>query len=171
MVMRIERLMLGFAFLSVTLFACLNAVRAEDEKPGNEQGIAAGQNEQRAKVVEILKKKLEQLKAQGKSRNTSENATDDDFYVLGTADVNVQSRHAEIRFSAKYGQQDTAEFLADYILAQPNGMLRQWHVFYRVKGSDQAQQTLLAVRNQYDQMQAYRAQMQRIYNARSTRRC
>lgn len=162
MVIRIERLILGFAILSVILCACLSSVQAEDGTPGSYQGVASRADEQRTKVVEVLMKKLEKLKPQGKLEKAV-----DDFYVLGTSDVNVRSRHAEVRFSAKQGQQDVAEFLADYILAQPNGMIRQWYVFYRVKGPDQAQQALVAVRNQYDQAQRYQIQMQKIYNARA----
>ena len=73
--------------------------------------------------------------------------------------------------SSDLGKEDVAEFLADYILAPPDGWVHQWHVFYRVKGAEQGQEALLAVRNQYDQVQAYRAQMERIYNAKTTRRC
>ena len=166
MAARIERLMRGFAVLSLTWFTCLSSMQAANGEPDDYQVVSPAANEQRVKVVTVLTKKLGQFKIQGKVIKEA-----DDFFVVGTADVNLQSRHADIRFFVKQGKQDVAEFLADYILAPPDGMVHQWHVFYRVKGPEQGQQALLAVRNQYDKVRAYRAQMQRIYNAKTTRRC
>jgi len=162
----LENLLRGFAILTLTWFTCLSSMQAEDGKPADYQAVAPAANDQRTKVVTVLTRKLGQFKLQGKLIKEA-----DDFYVVGTADVNLQSRHADIRFFVKQGKEDVAEFLADYILAPPDGLVHQWHVFYRVKGPEQGQEALLAVRNQYDQVRAYRAQMQRIYNAKTTRRC
>ena len=166
MAAHIERWMRGFAVLLLALFTCLGPMQAEDGKPGDYQVTSPAANDQRTKAVTVLTRKLGQFKLQGKVIREA-----DDFFVVGTADVNLQSRHADIRFFVKQGKQDVAEFLADYILAPPDGMVHQWHVFYRVRGPEQGQQALLAVRNQYDEVRAYRAQMQRIYNAKTTRRC
>jgi len=120
----------------------------------------------RKKMADKLERKLGRLKPQGTSKKGT-----DDYYLLGTADVNLRNRHADVRFGVKQGQRAVAEFLADYILSQPQGTLRQWHVFYRLKDSTQAQQALLLTRGQYDRMTAYRQQIRKIYKAKASRRC
>lgn len=166
MAARRERWIPSFTVLALALFICLNPMQAEDGKPGDYQADSLAANDHRTRVVAVLTRKLGKLKFQGKLIKEA-----DEFFVVGTADVNLQSRDADIRFFVKQGKEDVAEFLADYILAPSDGLVHQWHVFYRVKGAEQGQEALLAVRNQYDQVQAYRAQMERIYNAKTTRRC
>jgi len=49
----------------------------------------------------------------------------------GTAEVNAKTRHADVRFYAKQGQDAVADFLVSFILDAPENVLRQWHVFGR----------------------------------------
>ena len=46
-----------------------------------------------------------------------------------------------------------------------------WDVFGRVKSLEQAEEALTLIRKQYDEAQAYRAEIARIYRAQTTRRC
>jgi len=119
----------------------------------------------RDKMISTLYRQLGRLKPHNSGRKDP-----DDYYLLGTAEVNLATRNADIRFDVKQGQRDVAEYLADYVLSQPQTSVRRWHVFYRLKEAQQAQQALQFTRDQYDRMKSYQAQMQKIYKARCTRR-
>lgn len=94
-----------------------------------------------------------------------------DYFLVGTADLNNETKHADVKFDFKQGQQSTAEFLADYVMNESESVSHKWHVFARFKETQQAQQGLTDIRQQYDQMVAYQEQIKRIYAAASVTRC
>ena len=120
----------------------------------------------RAKLAASIERRLGRLQPMG-----SKLKSPDDYYVLGTADLRQEDRHADVCFQKLQGQKATADFLAGYILEAPEKTLRQWHVFARLKADDQADQFLQFVRMQYDQVREYRENVGRIYQAKTTRRC
>ena len=120
----------------------------------------------RAKLAGSIERRLGRLQPMG-----SKLKSPDDYYVLGTADLRLEDRHADVCFQKLQGQKATADFLAGYILEAPQKTLRQWHVFARLKADDQADQFLQFVRMQYDQVRDYRENVGRIYQAKTTRRC
>ena len=70
----------------------------------------------------------------------------------------------------KQGQRTVAEFLVDYILDSPEQSVRKWHVFYRLKDAQQADQALQFTRLQYDQMESYREKIKQTYQAKTVKR-
>jgi hypothetical protein len=116
----------------------------------------------------------------------------DDVFVVGTGELRLANRHADVRFQTMRGTSDVASFLIAYILGAPEQTQRQWHVFIRVKNEPEADQFLAELRRQYDAdgvppntgsyaslrptMTPYSAQSTQstiasIYGAKTTRRC
>ena len=120
----------------------------------------------REKTVKTIEKQLGKMTAA-----TSKKKSVDDCWVVGTAEVQLTTQNADIRFEVRKGQRETAEFLADFILGQTPETPRQWHVFARFKSADEAELFVAARRQEFDQAEAYRQQMADIYHARTTRRC
>ena len=125
------------------------------------------ENRKRNKMVAEFMRRLGRFKPYG------ENSKKDisDCYLVATADIVTNTQSADVRFSVVAGQKETAEFLVDYILGAPPKTLRKWHVFARFKDETVANQGLAMARTRYDQMVAYRQQLQKIYAVQSTRRC
>lgn len=121
----------------------------------------------RDKAIADFERRLGKFKPLGKDKRKGP----DDYYLTGTAVINPQTQHADVRFQVVQGQRKTAEFLVDFIAGQAEGTLNKWHVFARFKESADADQGLASARQQYDQMVAYRQEMQRIYQVLSTTRC
>jgi hypothetical protein len=94
-----------------------------------------------------------------------------DIFVIGIAELNLTSRHADVRFQAKEGQKSVARYLVDYTLDAPDKTLRQWQVLGRVKTDEEADESLKKIRADYDMSVAYRATIAKMYQAASTRRC
>ena len=78
-----------------------------------------------------------------------------DYFIIGTAELNLATKHADVRFEVKQGQQAAAEFLVDYVAAPPANAVRQWQGFSRVKDAQQADAAVAQLRMQYDQAVAY----------------
>jgi hypothetical protein len=95
----------------------------------------------------------------------------DDIFIIGIAELNLKSRHADVRFQAQQGQKKVSRFLVDYTLDAPDETLRQWQVLARVKTDDEADESLKKIRADYDESVAYRAKIAKMYQALSTRRC
>jgi hypothetical protein len=95
----------------------------------------------------------------------------DDYYITCTAQLNQATRQVDICFQVRQGQQDVADFLADYMLNPPEKTLRNWHVIARFSNPEAAEVAVEATRSQYDQMVAYRTQLEKQYRAKKSRRC
>lgn len=94
----------------------------------------------------------------------------DDFFLLGTAQLDAVSKNADLCFQVKQGQTEVADFIADYILDEPDRAVRKWHVFARFKDNQTAEEGLVHLQQRYDLANEYQAQIARIYAARATRR-
>ncbi|NQT40742.1 MAG: hypothetical protein HQ581_24825 [Planctomycetes bacterium] len=120
----------------------------------------------RQAMIKKMARQLGRLPVEDATRRSME-----DFYLIGTADLNQQTQHADVCFQVLQGQQKVAPFLVEYILDAPEGTLRRWHVFVRFKDSGLAEEALQMARTQYDEAQSYREEIARTYQARTTRRC
>jgi hypothetical protein len=94
-----------------------------------------------------------------------------DYFVIGTADLNTATLHADIRFEILSGVKSAADFLLDFIFNRPTSHLGEWHVFFRGRTEDQATEFRQQMRDWYDSLQAQREQLAAIYHAKSTARC
>lgn len=160
-----------------TVPAELPAGSGGDYTPGGDSGQVNASGEQatrqvtpstdprRKKFIETLFRQIGQLKPTDSPKKSL-----DDYFVLGTADVNVRTLDAGVCFEARQGQRSVAEYLVDYLLAAPEDTFRKWHVFSRHKDGSVAEQALNSVRMQYDQSLAYQAQLREIYAAKTMRR-
>lgn len=127
--------------------------------------VTPGTDPKRKKSVEALLRQIGRLKPTDAPKKTL-----DDYFVVGTADLNVQTQNADVRFEARQGQHSVAEYLVDYVLTAPENTLRKWHVFSRHKEGSEAEKALTQLRMQYDQSLAYQAQLRQIYAAATMRR-
>ena len=96
--------------------------------------------------------------------------SNNDSFVIGTAELHNVTKNADIRFEVLNGVQDAASFLIEFIISPKENTQRQWHVFFRGKSEDEATDYRKQLRNWYDTMVAQRDAIAEIYNARSTRR-
>lgn len=95
----------------------------------------------------------------------------DDSFAVGTAELNLKTKNADIRFQVIQGTKRVSDFLIAYILAAPDDTQRQWHVFFRAKTPENADQYVEQLRNWYDTLESQRQTIASIYRARTTRRC
>ena len=117
----------------------------------------------RAKVIE---KQVEMFPLDKKGKKSP-----DDAFAVGTAELNLKTKHADIRFQVIEGTKKVSNFLIAYILAAPDNTQRQWHVFFRTKTAEDADQHVMQLRNWYDTLESQRKEVASIYHARTTRRC
>ncbi len=94
-----------------------------------------------------------------------------DYFVIGTADLNTATLHADIRFEILSGVNSAADFLLDFIFNRPKSHLGEWHVFFRGRTEAQATEFRQQMRDWYDSLEAQREQLAAIYHAKSTARC
>ena len=80
--------------------------------------------------------------------------TKDDAFVVGTADMRLSTLEADVRFRVISGVKAVADFLLDYVLAAPENVKRQWHVFYRAKTEEEANKFVEQLRADYDAMES-----------------
>ncbi len=150
--------------LVLTLF--LGSVRAEERKFDSQAGSGSGANPKLKKMVDQFNRKLGRMKPhQGGLKKV------EDLFVVGTAEVNRETGHADVTFKLSEGQRETAEFLVGYISDQSSSKHRKWQVFYRVGDKSTGNEALAHVREQYDKAVSYRQQLMKAYKARSIRRC
>jgi hypothetical protein len=97
--------------------------------------------------------------------------TPDDWFVVGTADLRLSDQHADIRFSVLHSVKTVADFLLDYVLAAPEGIKREWHLFYRFHTEQDANKDIDKMRKLYDELETQREELAKIYQAASTSRC
>ena len=91
--------------------------------------------------------------------------------MVGTADLNTATQHADIRFEILHGIKATADFLIDFIFNRSKDHKGEWHVFYRAANEAKATDYRQQMRDWYDNLQSQRAQIAAIYNAKTTARC
>jgi hypothetical protein len=127
------------------------------------------------KAAEVLRLKAKSESIEDRliafKRNTSGKKTPDDFFVVGTADLNPVTENADIRFEVLAGVKAAADFLINFIFNRPTDHKGEWHVFYRAGTEAQATDYRQQMRDWYDSMEAQRAEMAAIYNAKTTVRC
>jgi hypothetical protein len=116
--------------------------------------------------AQSIEGRLERFPLTGRGRKSP-----DDVFVVGTAELRLSDRHADIRFQAMRGTGDVAGFLIAYTLGAPEQTQRLWHVFLRTKSDGDAEQFLTGLRRQYDAAESYRSSIATIYRAKTTRRC
>ena len=136
---------------------------ASGEQPPRQ--VTPSTDPRRKKFIDTLFRQIGQFKPTDAPKKAL-----DDYFVLGTAEVNVRTLDAGVCFEARQGQRSVAEYLVDYVLAASEDTFRKWHVFSRHKDGYVAEQALNSVRMQYDQSLAYQAQLREIYAAKTMRR-
>jgi hypothetical protein len=104
-------------------------------------------------------------------RTTPGKKTLDDYFVVGTADLNSRTLHADIRFEVLGGVKATADFLIDFIFNSAKDHKGEWHVFFRGRTEAQATDYRQQMRQWYDSQEAQRSQIAAIYKAKTTARC
>ena len=116
--------------------------------------------------TQSIEGRLERFPLTGRGRKAP-----DDVFVVGTAELRLSDRHADIRFQAMRGTGEVAGFLIAYTVGAPEQTQRLWHVFLRTKSDGDAEQFLTGLRRQYDAAETYRSSIATIYRAKTTRRC
>ena len=167
--------------VAVVLLVLCGAARADMEKSdrtrndysrlGPDIDKEKRDDPKRKKQVEKFFRQLGKMKRFESSRKNIE-----DYFLVGTAELNPVTRHADVCFKVHQGQRDVAQFVVDYMAEAeeqadaPVQLLRKWHVFSRFGESEQADQALEMLRTQYDELAAYRESIARRYNAKTVRR-
>jgi len=118
------------------------------------------------KLRDLFHRRLGKLKPSDAGKKSKH-----DYYLTCTVEINPVLQRADLRFELKQGQAPMADFLTDFVLNPPENTLRNWHVIARFIDPTQADLALQEVRERYDEMVAYRTQLQRQYNVKQTRRC
>ena len=139
--------------------------KSDERKQEKKKELTPKEKLDRARLIRSVERGLGQMPLPGKKKSA------DDYWIVGTAELRLADRHADVRFDSRTKQKEIAEFLADYVLDAPDQTLRQWHVFSRFKTSAEADQALAELRQQYDAVSAYREQLAKIYRASSMTRC
>jgi hypothetical protein len=116
----------------------------------------------RKKLIEVLLRNIGKLKPTDARKKSL-----DDFFVVGTADLNARTRDADVRFEVRQGPRALSEYLVDYVLTAPENTFRKWHVFSRHNDGYVAEQALDFIRIQFDASLAYQADLRRMYAARA----
>lgn len=96
---------------------------------------------------------------------------DDNYFLIGLAQMTLPERHADVKFEVRQGLDATVQYIADYMINASSQNPREFQVFARFGNDEKAQEGLLAIRQQYDMLQAYREHLMRLYRAASVRRC
>ncbi len=139
--------------------------KLEERKNDKKKQLTPKEKLDRARLIRSIERGLGQMPLPGKKKSAS------DYWIVGTAELRLSDRHADVCFQSRTGQKEIAEFLADYVLDAPDQTLRQWHVFSRFKAAAEADQALADLRQEYDAVAAYREQMAKVYRASSVTRC
>jgi len=126
----------------------------------------AGQKQIELAKAQSIEGRLERFPLSGRGRKSP-----DDVFVVGTAELRLSNRHADVRFQTMRRTSDVAGFLVAYILGAPEKTERQWHVFIRLKSDAEGETFLAELQRQYDAAESYRSTIASIYHAKTTRRC
>jgi hypothetical protein len=127
------------------------------------------------KAAEVLLAKTKSESIEGRlaafKMSTGGKKSPDDYFVVGTADMNSATMNADIRFEILNGVKAAADFLIDFIFNRPKSHKGEWHVFFRGHTEAQAVEYRQQMRDWYDSLEAERARLAAIYHAKTTRRC
>jgi hypothetical protein len=127
------------------------------------------------KVAEGLRAKAKSESVESRlavfKRSTAGRISTDDYFVVGTADLNLATLHADIRFEILSGVKTAADFVIDFIFNRSETHKGEWHVFFRARTEAEATEYRQQLRDWYDSLAAQRAQIAAIYRAKTTARC
>jgi hypothetical protein len=127
------------------------------------------------KVAEVLRTKAKSESIEDQltafKLTTSGKKSPDDCFVIGTADLDLATLHANIRFEILSGIKNAADFIIDFTFNLPKNHKGEWHVFYRARTEAKASEFRQAMRDSYDSLVAQRNQIAAIYKAKTTARC
>jgi hypothetical protein len=126
----------------------------------------AAQKQIELATAQSIEGRLERFALTGRGKKAA-----DDVFVVGTGELRLADRHADVRFQTMRGTSEVAGFLIAYIVGAPERTQRQWHVFLRVKNEPEADTYLAGLRRDYDAAESYRSTIAAIYGAKTTRRC
>ena len=145
----------------------------QGEKPGTVRHWRAFGRAPNPKAAEAIrtKAKAESIEGRLTAFPSSGKKSPDDYFVVGTADMNSRTLHADIRFEVLNGVKVTADFLTDFIYKRTRGHEGEWHVFFRGRTEAQVTAYRQRLRDAYDSLETQRAQLASIYHAKSTARC
>jgi hypothetical protein len=138
-----------------------NATPAPSASP-DKTGRRPKADVQREKLAKMIAARLEKLPPPGKAKKDP-----DDHFVVGTSEVNLAKSHADVRFESVQGQKEVAALLADFVVNAPEQVLRQWHVFARVKSAEDAESFLKDIRAQWDAMEKFQAEQAKMARSMS----
>ncbi len=175
---------LGTVLLAVALVGSTSA--GADDSPGAKDAIPEPTQTEDDSVDKTKKLSLKELQAL-KARNRLEKGVRDklrrltivprgertveDYFVVGKAEINSQDQAAQVRFAMVHGLDEAAKEVTDYLVQTPPGSLRDWQAISRFKNEEGAQAALADVRQRYDNLVAYRAELMKLYAASSITRC
>jgi hypothetical protein len=133
----------------------------------------------RRRLAQIAKlKRLIRRHYDGRRRTTDRmRGQTSDFFVVAKYEMPLRTRMADVRFEVSQEVDTSVDQMADYLLATPNGVLRDFQVVGRFASMPEAEVGIQAVRQQYDQAKAYQQQLlqflqsQQRFQARSLQRC
>ena len=95
-----------------------------------------------------------------------------DYFVVGVCEMRSRNGVADLEFMVLQGSENVAQYVVDYMTSPAsNRTFRQWHIFDRRADYQDAEKMLTLIRQYYDNREAYRQRMQKIYRAQNTRRC
>jgi hypothetical protein len=89
-----------------------------------------------------------------------------DFFLVGKVEVGAD-RQAKVEFSLLQGTKPACEEIVSYLASSSAQAARSWRPFARFGDGETAEKGLVAIREKYDQLQAYRAQLMRRYQAKA----
>ena len=140
------------------------ALAAEPKSPGEKPSKEKASKEQIARF-RAVKKVDSQLRRVPAARGQRKSASD--FFVIGKVELALKDRSAQVAFAVLKGRKDAAEKIVDYVAGSPSQTVRNWRPVARFADKEAAQAGVAAVRKRYDELQAYRAQLMKAYQAAS----
>lgn len=92
-----------------------------------------------------------------------------DFFLWEYAEIKLPARDEDVQFFVAQGVAPTSLAVTSYLAGNSETSRRDWNVFARYKSQTAADAA--QIRQEYDNLLAYREQLARLYQARTTRRC
>jgi hypothetical protein len=131
--------------------------KGESSPSADKSSRSAAADAKREKLAKMIAARLDKLPPLGKAKKAA-----DDYFLVGTSEVRLAERHADVRFESVQGQKEVAAHLAEYVVSAPEQTLRQWHVFTRVKSSEEAESFLTDLRAQWDSLEKMQADQAKL---------
>jgi hypothetical protein len=141
------------------------AVAEEPEEKSTEPPKPAGKLSKaevaRNKVLKAVETTLKRLKP------VTGKATLEDYFLVGRVELTLLDRSAKVEFDVLKGQKDASEQIVEYLGGSSATVARNWQAFARFGDEDTARKGLEQIRDRYDRLQAYRAELMKAYQAAS----